>query len=187
MPFHPDIIDVHGSDIAYALPFCMFLFFSPSPDRISACWSIYLIKCCWTKRCPRKRLAVAFRYSIDCMISVSSNMVPVRGSLPKSMSFFQFESFMWSSMTSLRCNVDIPLVLLEISFSGAHSVSIVLPSICQPPSMKLGEYLARQLSWCPWIWKRPIPNLSSRPSGILRCLLPFTLSFIWMLHWHMTS
>src|SRR6266705_4812898 len=79
------------------------------------------------------------------MTSVSSNVVPLRGSLPKSMSFYQFESFMWSSMTSLQCDVDIPLVLLEISFSGAHSIAIVSPSICRPPSMKLGEYLARQV------------------------------------------
>jgi hypothetical protein len=75
------------------------------------------------------------------------------------MSFFQFESFMLS-MTSLRCDVDIPLVILEISFSRAQRVSIVSPSICQPPSMKLGEYLVRQLSWCPWIWKRPMPTQS---------------------------
>lgn len=61
-------------------------------------------------------------------------------------SFFQFESFMWSSMTSLRCDVDIPLVLLEISLSGAQSVLIVSPSICLPPSIKLGEYLAKQVS-----------------------------------------
>ena len=63
-----------------------------------------------------------------------------------SISFFQLESFMWSSMTSRRCDVDIPLVLLVISLSGAQSVSIVSPSICRPPLMKLGEYLARQVS-----------------------------------------
>src|SRR5216684_7323828 len=178
MPFHLDIVDVHGSDIVYVLLFCMFLFCSPSPDRNCARRFFYVFKCYRTENCPRKCLAVAFGYSVNCMISVSSDAVPVRGSLPRSMSFFQFESFMWSSMTSLQCDVDIPLVLLEISFSGAQSVSIVSPSICQPPSIKLGEYLARQVSWCPWIWKRPMPNLSSRPSGILRCLLPVTLSFI---------
>ena len=162
MPFHLNIIDVYNGDIAYALPFCTFLFCNPIPDRICTCWSIYVIKCCWTKHHPRKRPAVAFRYGIDCMIFMSSDVVPLRGNLPKSMSFFQFELFMWSSITSLRCDVDIPLVLLEISFSRAQSVSIVLPSICWPPLMKLGEYLGRQVSWCPWIWKRPIPNLISR-------------------------
>src|SRR5258707_8104657 len=177
-PFHLDIVDVHGSDIVYALLFCMFLFCSPSPDRNCACQFFYVFKCYQTENCPRKHLAVAFGYSINCMISVSSDAVPVRGSLPRSTSFFQFESFMWSSMTSLRCNVDIPLVLLEISFNGAKSISIVLPSICRPPSMKLGEYLVRQVSSCPWIWKRPMPNLSCRLSGILRCLLLATLSFI---------
>jgi hypothetical protein len=145
-PFHLDIIDVHDSDIAFALPFCMFLLGSPNSGRICARRSVYVIKCCRTERFPRERPAVALRYSIDCMISVSSDAIPVKGSLPKSTSFFQFESLMWSSMTSLRCDVDIPLVLLEISFSGAQSVSIVSPSICQPPSMKLGEYLARQVS-----------------------------------------
>src|SRR5258707_68341 len=125
MPFHLDIIDVHDSNIVYALLFHMFLFCGPSPDRICTCRSIYVIKCCQTKHCPRKCPVVAFGYSIDCMISVSSDAVPVRGTLPKSTSFFQFELFMWSSMTSLQCDVDIPLVLLEISFSGAQSVSIV--------------------------------------------------------------
>src|ERR1700704_2448783 len=128
-PFHLDIIDVHDSDITYALPFCMFLFLSPNPSRFFACRSVYIIKCCRTEHCPRKRPAVAFRYSIDCMTSVSSDAAPMRGNSPKSTSFFQLESFMWSSMTSLRCDVDIPLVLLEISFSGAQSVSIVSPSI----------------------------------------------------------
>src|SRR5229473_1020065 len=113
-PFHLDIVDVHGSDIVYALLFCMFLFCSPSPDRNCARQFFYVFKCYQTENCPRKCLAVAFGYSINCMISMSSNAVPVRGSLPRSTSFFQFESFMWSSMTFLRCNVDIPLVLLEI-------------------------------------------------------------------------
>jgi len=146
MPFHPDIIDIHGSNILYMLLSCAFLLFSPNPGRICACQSVDVTKCCQAERCPRKYPAVAFRYSIDCMISISFDAVHVRGSLPKSTSFFQFKLFMWSSMTSLRCDVDIPLVLLEISFSGAHSISIVSPSICQPPSMKLGEYLARQVS-----------------------------------------
>ena len=42
-------------------------------------------------------------------------------------------------------------MLLVISFSGAQSVLIVSPSICLPPLIKLGEYLARQVSWCLWI------------------------------------
>ena len=46
---------------------------------------------------------------------------------------------MWSSMTSLWCDVNIPLVLLGISFSGAQSILIVSLLICQPPSMKLGK------------------------------------------------
>jgi hypothetical protein len=41
---------------------------------------------------------------------------------------------------------NVTLVLLVISLSGAQSVSMVSPSICRPPLMKLGEYLARQLS-----------------------------------------
>jgi len=36
-PSHLDIVDVHGSNIAYALLICMFLFFSPNPSRIFAC------------------------------------------------------------------------------------------------------------------------------------------------------
>ena len=79
------------------------------------------------------------------MTHMSTNVVYVAGHLPTPISFFQFESFMWSSITSLRCDVVIPLVLLEISLSGAQSVSMVSPSICRPPSMKLGEYLARQV------------------------------------------
>jgi len=178
MLFHSDIIDVHNSDIASTLPSCIFLFFSPNSGRICACRSVYALKCCQTERCPRKCPVIVLRYGVDFMDSVSFDTVPLRWCSPKLTSFFQFELFMWSSITSLRCDVDIPLVLLEISFSGAQSVSIVSPSICQPPSIKLGEYLARQVSRCPWIWKRLMPNLSSRPSGILRCLLPATLSFI---------
>src|SRR5258708_40222564 len=166
MPFHLDIIDVHGSDIMYALLFCMFLFCSPSPDRNCAHQFFYVFKCYRTENCPRKRLAVAFGYSVNCMISVSSDAVPVRGSLPRSTSFFQFESFMWSSMTSLQCDVDIPLVLLEISFNGAQSISTISPSICRPPSMQLGEYLVRQGSWCPWIWTSTIPKTRCRPPEI---------------------
>ncbi len=166
-----------------AVTLCMCSFFACSSSAAQALIETVLtnfsvFKCYRTENCPRKRLAVAFGYSINCMISVSSDIVPVRRSLPRSMSFFQFESFMWSSITSLQCDVNIPLVLLEISFNGAQSISIILPSICQPPSMKLGEYLAKQVSWCPWIWKRLMPNLSSRLSGILRCLLLATLSFI---------
>src|SRR5258708_12562161 len=149
MPFHLDIVDVHGSDIVYALLFCMFLFCSPSPDRNCAHRFFYVFKCYQTENCPRKCLAVAFGYSINCMISVSSDIVPVRRSLPRSMSFFQFESFMWSSITSLQCDVNIPLVLLEISFNGPQTISIILPSICQPPSMKLDESLPQQMSWYP--------------------------------------
>src|SRR5258708_25314360 len=62
MPFHLDIIDVHGSDIVYALLFCMFLFCSPSPDRNCAHRFFYVFKCYRTENCPRKRLAVAFGY-----------------------------------------------------------------------------------------------------------------------------
>src|SRR5258708_23294838 len=124
MPFHLDIIDVHGSDIVYVLLFCMFLFCSPSPDRNCARRFFYVFKCYQTENCPRKRLAVAFGYSINCMISVSSDAVPVRASLPRSTSFFQLESFMRSSMTSLRCDLNIPLVLLELSFNIAQSISI---------------------------------------------------------------
>ena len=187
-PFHPDIVDIHDSNVTYMFYSCMFLFCSPKPDGICTCWFIYFIECCQAEHGPRKRLLVAFRYSIDCMICelwCGVLVLPMRGNPPKSTSFFQFASFMWLSMTFLRCNVNIPLVLLEISFSGAQSISIVSPSICWLPSMKLGEYLARQVSWCPCIWKSPMPNLSSRPSGILRYLLPATLSFIWTLHWHM--
>src|SRR6266849_4951474 len=99
-PFHLDIIDVHDGDIVCALPFCMFLFGSPNPNRICACRSVYVIKRCRTDHCSGMRPAVAFRHSIDCVIP-EADAVPARKSLPKSTSFFQFESFMWSLMTSL--------------------------------------------------------------------------------------
>ena len=72
--------------------------------------------------------------------------------------FFQLEWFMWASMTSCRWANDIPHELLEILLSGAHKVSIISPSTCFAPGMKLGEHQGRQESWWPWIWNRPIPQ-----------------------------
>src|SRR5258708_18197008 len=97
-PFHLDIIDVHGSDIMYALLFCMFLFCSPSPDRNCARRFFYVFKCYCTENCPRKCLVVAFGYSVNYMIYVSSDVLPVRGSLARSTSVFNFASFIWSYM-----------------------------------------------------------------------------------------
>ena len=44
--------------------------------------------------------------------------------------FFQLEWFIWASSTSCRCTKDMPWMLQEMLFSGAHSVSIISPSTC---------------------------------------------------------
>jgi hypothetical protein len=77
--FHLDIVDVHNSDVLCALLFCILLFVSPNPDRICACRSVYLIKCCRAEYYPGESPAVALRYSIACISSVNSDAVlPVK-------------------------------------------------------------------------------------------------------------
>jgi len=144
--FHLDVIDVHDFDITTSLPLCVLLFGTPSLNTLWACRYTYGLKCCRAQCGCRKCLSVASRHSIDYTTRVSTDAASIGRNLPRSISFFQLESFIWSSMTSLRCDVDIPLVLLVISLSGAQSVSMVSPSICRPPLIKLGEYLARQVS-----------------------------------------
>ena len=68
-------------------------------------------------------------------------------------------------MTSCQWAKDIPREPLEILFNGAHKVSIISPSTCFAPGIKLGEYWGRQESWWPWIWNRPIPVRRMRELG----------------------
>src|SRR5258708_7078068 len=63
-------------------------------------------------------------------------------------SFFQLLSFMESSKTSWRWDIDMTWVSPEIRSSLDHNVSIISPSTCADPSMKLSENFAKHS----WIW-----------------------------------
>jgi hypothetical protein len=107
--------------------------------------------------------------------------------LPIRTIFFQLEWFMWESRTSCRWAKVIPRKLREMLFSGAHNVSIISPSTCFAPGIKLGEYRGRQESWWPWMWNNPIPVRSSNELGRLSSGL-FLIRFLKLTrYWHMIS
>ena len=88
-------------------------------------------------------------------------------------SFFQLESFMWSSSVSCLCDVVIALVLPDTFSIGAQRVSNISPSTLPAPGMYVGANIGMHSSLWPWTWNRPIPLCITRSGS--RCRYGWTL------------
>ena len=74
------------------------------------------------------------------------------------MSFFQLLPPMCASNTLVQwARVIVVLEILPTWFRVDHNVSSISPSDWPAPTMNVGENLAKQMSWCPWAWNKPIP------------------------------
>ena len=131
------IIDVHHSAIFTSLQLSFSLSFEPSVFAWFEAFTEYSQSLCTlihssfqTLPAPQKR-----RNYQMCLDDKYCIYLRCKYNIPMRTNFFQLEWFMCASRTSCRWTKDIPRMLREALFSGAHKVSMISPSTCFAPGI----------------------------------------------------
>ena len=101
--------------------------------------------------------------------------------------FFQLLSPMCASNTSVQWARVMVQEILPTWFKVDHNVSKISPLDCPALMMKLGENLAKQISWCPWTWNKPMPGMITSSGWTWRNRDSLTLWQKFIKYWQLTS